>query len=399
MGKPEHRSAAGVGFALAVVMGGGLLPSPIYALYERSFELAPLLTPVVFATFAAGVLVALLGFGQASDQLGRRRTLLAGLLFSVLSSLVFAAAQGLPALLIARVLSGFSTGLATGSATAWMVDLAGARRGTLLAITASVGGLALAPVLAGALGAWGSQPLRTPYWVHLALLGAALVGTLLTPETVKPSRLRLQLALRVPPEARSRFRQGSIAGACAFAVSGLFSAIAPAHLAAELGRPSPLHAGLLVGLFFLAAALGQLAVLLAPRRAGLAAGCAVLFAGVAVLALAVACESVALLFVAGAVCGVGDGVAVACGLEGVQRKAKDHKGEIDSVFYAVLYLGLAVPTLGVGFLSELWSPAMAAYLFCAAVGASSLGVMLSLLGERTTEGSARGETEMSKLSG
>ena len=63
-------------------------------------------------------------------------------------------AQAPPALLVGRLLSGFSAGIITGTATAGLVDLAApATRGraTLIATVANIGGLGVGPLIAGVL--------------------------------------------------------------------------------------------------------------------------------------------------------------------------------------------------------------------------------------------------------
>ena len=62
-----------VAFAFAVAMMGTTLPTPLYPLYDRAFGLAPVLTPVIFATYALGVVATLLFFGYLSDEIGGGR--------------------------------------------------------------------------------------------------------------------------------------------------------------------------------------------------------------------------------------------------------------------------------------------------------------------------------------
>ena len=58
------------------------------------FGFGELVTTVVFATYAAGVIAGLVLFGHWSDQVGRRPMLHAGLVLSGLSAVVFAVAGG-----------------------------------------------------------------------------------------------------------------------------------------------------------------------------------------------------------------------------------------------------------------------------------------------------------------
>ncbi len=82
---------------------------------------------VIFAVYAGGVIAALLLFGNLSDSIGRRRALLPGLALSAASAVIFLLADGLPLLLVGRVLSGLSAGIFTGTATATLVDLGAGR--------------------------------------------------------------------------------------------------------------------------------------------------------------------------------------------------------------------------------------------------------------------------------
>src|SRR5947209_4471547 len=135
---------AAAAFALAIGMLGTTLPTSLYPLYRQRFGFSELMITVIFATYAVGVIASLLLFGRLSDQIGRRRVLLPGLLLSALSAVCFLTATGLPLLLVGRVLSGLSAGIFTGTATATLLDLAPAgRRGraTLVATMANIGAL------------------------------------------------------------------------------------------------------------------------------------------------------------------------------------------------------------------------------------------------------------------
>src|SRR5699024_5546297 len=108
----------------------------------------------IYATYAAGVLAALIVAGGWSDQIGRRRVLAGGLAFSAASAVAFLVGGGLVALLIGRVFSGISAGIFTGTATVAVVELApeGRKgRATLIATAANMGGLGLGPLVAGLL--------------------------------------------------------------------------------------------------------------------------------------------------------------------------------------------------------------------------------------------------------
>jgi MFS family permease len=382
--KSHRAGSAFVAFGFAVAMMGTTLPTPLYPLYDRAFGVAPVLTPVIFATYALGVVATLLFFGYLSDEIGRRPVMAAALCLSAASAVTFLFAHGLTALLIGRVLSGLSAGIASGTATAWLVDLAG-RRGkqhaTLLAVAANIGGLALGPLVAGLLAGLAPAPLRLPFVVNLALLAPALLGVLVAPETLAVNdrhiKLRMQ-NMRVPPEVADIFPPAAIVGVCAFAVAGVFSAVAPEFLGNELGDKSPVRAGLLVFLFFAMSASGQLTVNLIPKRLGLVVGCVVLIVGLGLLAAALAARSTLLLFLSAAVSGLGQGLPVGFGLGAINEKVGNKRGETDSAYFVLLYCGVALPVVGVGFVALPVGMVTAGLLFCGIVGLCVLGVLYAL---------------------
>src|SRR5262245_20979855 len=71
-----------VAAAFTVTMLGTTLPTPLYVIYQQEIHFSTLMVTVVFATYAAGVLAALLLVGHVSDEIGRRRTLLPGLVIA-----------------------------------------------------------------------------------------------------------------------------------------------------------------------------------------------------------------------------------------------------------------------------------------------------------------------------
>jgi MFS family permease len=376
--------SAFVAFGFAVAMMGTTLPTPLYPLYDHAFGLAPVLTPVIFATYALGVVATLLFFGYLSDEIGRRPVMAAALCLSAASAVTFLFAHGLTALLTGRVLSGLSAGVASGTATAWLVDLAGPRgkqHATLIAVAANIGGLAFGPLVAGLLAGLAPAPLRLPFVVNLALLVPALLGVLAAPETLAVNdrhiKLRMQ-NMRVPPDVADIFPPAAIVGVCAFAVAGVFSAVAPEFLGNELGDKSPVRAGLLVFLFFAMSASGQLTVNLIPKRLGLAVGCVVLLAGLGLLAAALAARSTLLLFLSAAVSGLGQGLPVGFGLGAINEKVGNKRGETDSAYFVLLYCGVALPVVGVGFVALPVGVVTAGLLFCGIVGLCVLGVLYIL---------------------
>ncbi|MEH6379277.1 MFS transporter, partial [Streptomyces sp. KLMMK] len=166
-----------VTYVLFVVMAGGTLPTPVYALYTQRLHLSPPVVALVFAAYAVGIVAALLLFGGLSDKIGRRATLVPALVVAAASSVVFIALPTLPGLFAGRLLSGVSVGLTTGAATAYLRELhPSPPRAALIASVTNMAGLGSGALLSGVLVEYAPSPEVLPYTVLITLLlpGAAL---------------------------------------------------------------------------------------------------------------------------------------------------------------------------------------------------------------------------------
>jgi MFS family permease len=373
------------GFALAtlaffVAMVGTTLPTPLYPLFEQRYGFGSLLVTVIFAIYAFGVIAGLILFGNLSDRLGRKPILLLGLALSAASALLFLLAGSLVPIYAGRVVSGLSAGIFTGTATAYLIDLAPAGRRRLasfVAVFANLGGLGTGTLLAGLLAEWVPHALRTPFAVDLGLVVVATVGLLRARETVECGAFTFRLQrLGVPQEVVSVFIRAAAAGFAAFAVSGVFGSIAPEFLGLGLHRHSPALAGLLVFALFVMSVAGQALVARLPNA--LASGCGLLVAGVALLAVSLATDSLAALFASAAVGGLGQGVIVSAGLAAIAERAPgERRGETASSFFVVLYFGLSLPVIAAGVAIHYTSLRSAGIGFCAGAGVLALGVLAS----------------------
>ncbi len=377
----------GAAYAFTVVMIGTTLPTPLYPIYEQRFGISGLLVTVIFATYAVGVIAALLAMGQRSDQIGRRPVLLLGLGFAAASSVVFLLAGALGPLLLGRLLSGVSAGIFTGTATAMLVDLAPANaraRGTLVATGAMNIGLGLGPLLAGLLAQFAADPLRLSYAVHLGLLVPAAVAVWLAPEPVEVEPgtgfggWQMQ-QLRVPRELRPTFIRAAVAALAAFAVLGLFTAVTPSFLTELLKLPSHWLAGVVVFVGFLASSAGQFSLELISARKALPLGCAVMVAGSGLLAAAIGASSLPLLIAGAVVAGLGVGLSFRGGLTLVNSESPAaQRGEIASSYFVVAYIAISVPIVGIGVGAEAVGLRAAGIVFTGLVGLVALAVMASL---------------------
>src|SRR5690348_18130565 len=242
-GVPRRVAIWLLAFVFAATMLGTTLPTPLYDIYQVQWHFSAAIVTVTFAVYAAGVLLTLLLTGRASDEAGRKPVLAAALGCSALSTLVFILAPNVGVLMAGRILSGFSAGLMTGTATATLTELipaSASRRASLVATTANMGGLGLGPLIAGLFAQYGPHPTVLVFQVYLAVLAVAGLCVFLVPETVSPRRrVVIRFAgLGIPERGRGEFIAVGVAAFAAFSLLGLFAELAPTFVASVLHEPN-----------------------------------------------------------------------------------------------------------------------------------------------------------------
>lgn len=369
--------------AFAVVMLGTTLPTPLYSIYATDLGFGVTTTTIIFAVYAAGVIVALVCFGRWSDILGRRPLLIAGALLSALSAVVFLTAGPVWQLMIGRVLSGLSAGIYAGAATAAVIELAPPNwrhRAPALATAANIGGLGLGPLIAGLLAQFAPAPLRTAFIVDLVLLGIVFVGIWFMTEPVTRKRgVRLSVQrLSVPPETRGVFVRAAIAAFAGFAVMGTFTGVTPSFVSHVLGIDSHALAGILVFLLFGASAAAQIAGRSVPTERALLVGCALLVVGMAVLVGGLLAASFTLLVIGALIAGAGQGLSFSKGLASVVAASpEDRRAEVMSTFFVVAYVAISIPIVGEGIAASHWGLRTSGVVFNVAVGVLALIALVS----------------------
>jgi MFS family permease len=375
-------------FVFAATMLGTTLPTPLYPFYQAQWHFSSAIVTVIFAVYAAGVLAALLLAGRSSDQAGRKPVLAVALGLSVLSTVGFILAPDVAVLLVARVLSGVSAGLMTGTATAALTELAPAaarRRASLVATATNMGGLGLGPLVAGLFAQYVPQPTVAVFEAYLVLLAIAALSLRYIPETISPRRrpsFRL-VRLAIPDQGRGEFLAAAVAAFSAFSLLGLFSALAPTFLGSVLHEHRPAVQGTVVFLIFAVGTVTQLAAARLPSRRAMVSGLAVLLVALALIATALSQATLALFLVGAVVAGVGVGGVFLGSLATANRLAPpDRRGQTIATYFAGCYCGLIVPVIGVGVASVFIGDFSAIVAFSVLIAALCLLALAGIQGTR-----------------
>lgn len=343
--------AAIIGLALAA----SAAPSPLYGVYQHDWQFSTITLTLVYAVYCIGVLGALLAAGSVSDDVGRRPVIVTALSGLVVSTIVFALAESVAWLFVARALQGISTGIALGSAGAALIDLhpaADPRRVGLVNGTVSGAGMGFGSIVSAALVQYGPAPKVIPFVLLGVLFAIALVGTLMLPEPIR-DRSRPTLALqvpRIPPQIRSAFTLSALAVLASWSIGGIYLSLGPRLASEMLHTQNHLAGGIAIMALTIPGVVTQLLWHgVDPHRLA-SVGAAVLGAGMALIVVSLSTGSAVFFVLASAVTGAGWGVAFLGALRSLTAVIPpQHRAEVMSAFYVVAYASLAVPAIVAGF--------------------------------------------------
>jgi MFS family permease len=359
---PAHRrSWLGAWGAVFACSWGGNQFSPLLLMYEQRAHYSSLMVNAFLGVYVLGLAPALLISGSLSDRHGRRPVMLVGVAAAVTGSALLAfGPHGAIFLVLGRLFSGFTVGIAMAVGSSWLKELSqppfdpaadgasGARRSSL-AFTLGAG---LGALVAGLIAQWGPFPEVLPFLVHIAATVPFALVVLTTPETRVSGGVTgpWWRQLRVPSAGHRRFvRVIAIAAPWLFASAAIGYGYLPTQLHGATGSW-----GLMFATATTVVALGTSSAIQpvakrvhSPESArGLAVGVFIMAAGIAMAVLAISAQSVWAGLAANVVIGAGLGITLVSGLLEVQRiaTAKDLAG-LTGVFYTVAYAGFLTPAV------------------------------------------------------
>ncbi|WP_112679943.1 MFS transporter [Micromonospora saelicesensis] len=348
-----------IALAFLTAMAFCTVPAPLYPLYMARDGFSTFMGTIVFAVYAVGVVISLLLAGHVSDWVGRKKILIPALALELVAAALFLGDPSLPVLLVARLVSGLGIGLITATATAYLQELHAAHRPgssrqrfEMVSTAANIGGLGVGALVAGVLAQYVDAPLRTPYLVFAVLLTVSIVAVALSPETVEERLVKpTYRPQRISADHgdRAGYLAAAAAGFASFAVFGLFTSVAPGFVAGALHLPSRALAGTIVFAVFGGAAVAQTLTsrLAAPAKVRL--GLLAQAVGVPVLLVGMHTASLSVFLVGGVVAGIGAGVLFKAAVGAVAAMAAPaQRGEALAGLFLIGYLGMILPSVGIG---------------------------------------------------
>ena len=348
-------------------------PALTYGLYAQEWQLTHTVTAGIFAIYPIAVAIMLTGFGGISDQIGRRATMLAGLLASLAGAVLFAVAPDVWWIFAGRALMGIGVGLAASPSTAAVLEFSSPEpAGSAASVTmaAQAIGFAAALLFGGALTEYAPWPTRLCFWVLVIFLVVLLIGTWLLPRHASggPGGDWHSRLPSVPKDVRRAFALSSTAMVAAYTFGVLVLSLGGQVEHDLIGSPNALLNGAVLSLFPVAmGTTGTIARTLSPRMA-MIIGAPVSALSMALLIVAVNLQDLAIYLMATAAAGAAYGLLFVGGLQVIVASAPErNRGGILSALYLLSYLSMGGLALVLGAIATTRGLGLAVDLGAAAI--------------------------------
>ncbi len=324
-------------------------PSMTYPLYAAEWNLTPTTTTAIFAVYPIVVVTVLVLFGNLSDQIGRRLTILLGLAASLVGVLLFALAPSVVWVFAGRAFVGLGVGLA------------------------------------GGLIEYAPYPTHLNFWVLFVVLAALFCAAWFLPRHAprQASTRWRPGAIRVPRQMAKIFIASAIAMTAAYA-HGVTMLALGAQIARDLvGSDNALANGAAIASFAIVTGVVAVLAKAIPSKTNIILGGVASAVGMALLMLSAKQHSLPIFLAAGVAAGVGYSLLFSGGLGLINANAPaSHRAGTLSAIYLVAFLTMGVFALALGAAATAWgldaaidlgSPAIALLGIAASVLAHSIG--------------------------
>jgi MFS family permease len=375
-----------VAATLVAFMFAAGAPTPLYVVYQAHWGFSATTLTTVFAVYAVALLVALVTVGALSDHVGRRPILLVALLIELAAMIVFVRVGNVGWLLGARAIQGFATGMATGTISAYLVDLAPVRNpklGPIVNSTTPTLGLAVGGLGSGVLVQFGPHPTTLVFTLLAAVFVAVAAGVAVMPETVQRKEgalASLRPRAGVPARVRPQFLVTLPSLIATWALGGLYLSLGPSLAAGVLHLHSHLIGGLVVFALCGAGSLGSFLMRDREPRTAMFTGTSTLAIGLALSLPALDTVDVPLFFVGAVLSGFGFGTTFLGALRTLAGLARpDERAELFAAVYVVSYLAFSLPAIVAGIATTHLGLTTTATVYGIVVFALAAGAVIALV--------------------
>lgn len=342
-----RRSVFVVAAAIFLITHGTNLQVPLYGTYAEMAGFGSSVSALAFSAYVAGLLPTLILLGGLSDRVGRKKIILASLLFLLAATGLMLVQTNIYALFVARILQGIGVGFITGTGSAYLSHVMPERSAQVAAYVSLTTSLGFSSgALFTNLSLWGNRSLVPfSYPVVFGLLIACIVLVLrLSEQPVSPERL-----IRLPTYPTGTVPAG-FAIALAWSLAGIVSVILPEQLM-QFGLAN--WSGPMLFVFVISGVLLQPVARRLSSERSLTLGCVLLLVGYLIFTIGARLGTVSLVLLGVAIAGTACyGFTYLGGMSKVIRLSGKQSARAVSGYFVFAYVGFGLPVVFIGLFAE-----------------------------------------------
>ncbi|MCC9650185.1 MFS transporter [Vibrio sp. MA64] len=336
---------------LFCVLAAASVPTPLYPHYQEVFNFSNAMLTIIFAAYAISLLATLLISGSISDYIGRKVVISIALALQIISMWWFYASSSVFDLIIARLLQGAATGLATSALGAVLVDL-DKRLGGTIAVASSMLGLSSGVILSSLLIQFSEEPAQSIF--KTLIIVYLLQGFLVLIDEERISKragvlYSLQPKINISTNLKDVIKYLAPVNMVGWALCGFYLALMPL-LNKEIAQfTTPFINSFLI--FVLPFTGGLTSIYFRNKESikSIKVASFSMFLGIISIILGALTENILWLFTAGILSGIGFGA----GFLGTQKSMLERTEEFErsgtiSLFYIISYLPFSIPVVLAG---------------------------------------------------
>lgn len=337
---------------LVAFLAASSVPAPLYPLYQAQWSFSAFTITIIFAVYALALLFGLLFFGTMSNRFGRRPVILLALIIQLVAMGLFLLAQGSAWLIIARIVQGLATGLATTALASALLDI-DQKAGTTINSISPMIGMGVGALGSGLLAQTAPAPLHFVFILLIVIFVIQVWRTLMSVETspeLTSMRWYPRLRIEIPKQARRTFLRVAPINIAVWALGGFFLSLMPSLIGQVAPNQEQALGGGAVAALTLVGALAVLIFRNLSARTALLAGSLAMIAGPAIILGSLNISSAEVLMAGAVVSGLGFGAGFLGAMRSVSALATpQQRAGLLSAFYTESYLSNALPALIAGF--------------------------------------------------
>ncbi|MGL4739342.1 MAG: MFS transporter [Sarcina sp.] len=333
------------------------LPAPLFPVYQSHFNLNNFDITLLFAIYTACMLPSLLVSTSLVKKYGAKKIMNSAIIFAIISSVIFIFAKDAQMLYIARAVEGIGIGIFMGTSNGLLLKhTKNTHKAMALSSMITLLGFGLGPAMAGFIAEYSSvKPYVLPYICLFILLLLAMFSLFKVKEAEdgidKSTKIRFKLGL--PSNGRGEF----LSFVCPsifvmLALNGIVISLVPIYVHSILKSSNLSFSGILLLIFLGGGCIVQIINRPKDKTKRVQLGLGLLLLGTWFMILAGLEVSMLLLFIGMIILALGNGFTFQATMQLAGSLGnKEESTSIISTYYVAGYIGMAIPTIGIGFLA------------------------------------------------